>query len=165
MLNQGSLLIELLIYLALVAVLGVMGFTWFSRSQRQLLATAQSSSSLMQLYSATDLLVRDLRASPRDPKAWLARGENSIIWRGTTSDIGWYQEKSSLYRVEGSYNLHQKKWNKKNKSIAIQNLESIRFEISQPYTQIKKVEVMVVVQSGTTRHSVQETVYPREGQT
>lgn len=113
MLNKGSLVIELLIYVALFGILGAMGFAWFSRSQRQLLATAQSSNGLMSLYSASDLLVRDLRVSPQDQKLWLAQGAEVLIWRTALSDVGWYKQHRSLYRVEGSYNQRQGTWNKK----------------------------------------------------
>jgi type II secretory pathway component PulJ len=164
MLNQGSLLVELLIYVTLFAILGVMGFAWFSRSQRQLLATAQSTNGLMSLYSATDLLVRDLRASPQDQRLWLAQEAETIIWRTAQADIGWYKQNKSLYRVEGSYNQRLGKWNKKKRSIAIQNLESIDFQINQEHGQIQKVEVTLAVNCGGTKHTAQETVYPREAQ-
>lgn len=164
MLNQGSLLVELLIYVTLFAILGALGFAWFSRSQRQLLATAQSSNSLMCLYSATDLLVRDLRASPQDQRLWLAQGPESIIWRTAHADIGWYKQNRSLYRVEGSYNQPKGTWNKKKRSIAIQNLESINFQINQELGHIKKVEVTLVVNCVGAKHTAQETVYPREAQ-
>jgi type II secretory pathway component PulJ len=164
MFNQGSLLIELLVYVTLFAILGAMGFAWFSRSQRQLLATAQSSNGLMSLYSATDLLVRDLRASPQDPSAWLAHEVESIIWRTAQADIGWYKQDKSLYRVEGNYNQRLGKWNKKKRSVAIQNLESIDFRINQELGRIQKVEVILVVNCGGAKHTAQETVYPREAQ-
>jgi len=164
MLNQGSLLIELLIYVTLFGILGAMGFAWFSRSQRQLLATAQSSNGLMSLYSATDLLVRDLRASPQDQRLWLAQGAEAIIWRTAQTDIGWYKQNKSLYRVEGSYNQRQGTWNKKRRSVAIQNLESIDFKLLQELGSIQKVEVTLEVNCGGAKHMAQETVYPREAQ-
>lgn len=161
-LYSGSLLIELLIYLSLFAILGAMSFAWFTRSQRQLLATAQFTNGLMSLYSATDLLVRDLRSSPQDPNAWFVQGAEQIIWHGSGLDIGWYKEKNALYRVEGIYNARQGKWSKKKRSLAIQNLKSAHFEIKKEVGRVARIEITLLLETGGAKHMVRETIYPRE---
>lgn len=162
MLNRGSLLIELGIYLALVAVLGVTAFAWFARSQRQLLRSGQSANGLMQLYSTTDLLIRDLRGSPRNRAAWLRVDNDSIIWRTKKGDFGWYAQGKSLYRIEGSYNQLASKWAKKKGSVAIQNLERITFHLADSHQDVDRIEVTMVVNAGGARHTAHECVYPRE---
>ena len=160
--NQGSLLIELLIYISLFAFLGAISFSWFSRSQRQLLLTAQSSNQLMRLYSALDLLVRDLRISSRNANGWLMTDSQNIIWRTPKADIGWYVDNHTLYRVEGSFNEGAMRWNKKKRSVAIQNLESVYFGASQEGGLIKKIDIIVAVKLGNETHTVQETIYPEQ---
>ena len=161
MFSRGSLLIELGVYLALVAMLGMSAFAWFARTQRQFLRSGQSSNALMQLYSATDLLVRDLRASPRNRNSWLQIGQESIIWRTRNADFAWYAQGKSLYRVEGTYNELTSTWIKKKRSVAIQNLERIAFHLSDSYQNIDCIEVTVVIYAGDARHTVHECVYPR----
>lgn len=162
MLNRGSLLIELIIYLVLVGVLGLCAFTWFTRSQRQLLRSGQSSNVLMQLYSATDLLIRDLRASPRASDAWIVRGPSALVWRTPDGDVGWYVQKKALYRIEGSYNSQSAKWAKRTRSLAIQGLEQIDMQAIQEHDEIDHIEVTLVVASGGVRHTAHECVYPRK---
>lgn len=161
MLNRGSLIIELIIYLALVAFLGVSAFTWFARSQRQLLHGGHASNVLMQLYSATDLLIRDLRMSPRARDAWLVRGPSSVIWRGVQGDVGWYAQKNGLYRIEGKYNPQTAKWTQGRRSLALQGITRVEIHPVEAKNEIDHVEVTLVTLTDGLRHTAHECVYPR----
>ncbi len=162
MLNRGSLMIELLIYIALVAIIVLGAFSWFSRSERSLLKLGAASNMLMALYSATDLLVRDVRLSPKNRNAWFCLDSQTIIWHGDANDIGWYVDKRTLYRIEGTYDQMQGTWRNKKRSIALQNIENGLFHVVQLHETIDHVDITLMVQTGGMRHTVHECIYLSE---
>lgn len=159
--NPGTTLMELIVYISLVALVGTIGFTWFYQTQRQFLATSDSNKGLMQLYSALDLLVRDLRTAPMQQHAWIKQEAETLLWSTVHGHVAWFKQGSSLYRIEGNYDLHKDRWLKKKKSVALQNLDSIAFHVNKSLDGVTSVDVALTLHGATINHTIYETIYPQ----
>ncbi len=122
-------ILEFLIYLALFSIIVAISVTGFSHLWITCMDYSNKRVSVINLYTAHDLLARDIRAAPADKKQWKCMTPSSIIWHATNKkDIGWAQEGSNLVRIEGIYAATQKKWKKKTKNIVAKSMQTVRFD-------------------------------------
>lgn len=126
---NGFTLLEILIYILFFSFITLAASMWIARLWQFSMLRSKKQESLITLYCAHDVLIRDLRAAPSDPTQWKATQENCIIWHTKNGDIGWLQDNDQLIRIEGRYNNTKKKWTKKTKSIIAKKINNVQFHM------------------------------------
>lgn len=156
--KPGSLMIELLVYIMLSAMVIIGILNWVSRSSCSLASLGQSNNEAMSLYSAMDMLVRDMRQAPDHKKAWKLLSSESIVWNSRDNDIGWTVKNKNLYRIKGSYDDAQHRWKHQRKSLVAQNVD-VSFEIAQKDETLTFIDCRLA----TEKHAIDERIYLRKG--
>lgn len=140
--NRGGFgLIECMIYCLLVALLAVTWMQGIASVCRALSGYSRQCNAMVVLYSAHDLLVRDLRNAPRTNKGWKKVLPTELIWHTNGTDIGWQFIDNQLVRMEGVYQAGSDSWSKRSKSIVATNLEQIQFQANQKGGKVSSVGI------------------------
>lgn len=85
--------------------------------------------SLLQLYTAHDILIKDLSYAPCNNQKWKECNEVCMVWHMEKKnvDIGWQLEHEKLIRIEGLYNGQKNQWVDKTKSVIATPVKGIHF--------------------------------------
>ena len=127
--QPGVSLLEFLIYLMLFAFVAMSTSYLLVRANSMVFGQGATSNTMINLYVAHDLLARDLRTASAQKKQWKKITASALIWHAAQKDIGWYQEKDTLIRVEGQYNAEKNVWHKKIKSVVAQPITQVAFNV------------------------------------
>lgn len=126
----GFLLLESLIYLALSSFFFLVLFQFIVATYGNYKKIQHYNSNISSLYSAADLIIKDLQSASSDINTWQKITDSSIVWKSKSHDIGWFLKNKKLYRVEGQYNLSRDNFSNKIKSLAANNIHSLLFKIN-----------------------------------
>ncbi len=120
-------LLECLLYMTFMAWLFSASMIMVSRTWRDCITISRKQRSSITLYSAYDLLVRDLQCAPSGRAAWKEITPTTLIWHSGGADIGWFVQDKSLIRAQGEYSTVTKKWKKKHANVIAQ-VDKVQFE-------------------------------------
>lgn len=109
-------LLEMVIALALTSLLSLLVAQWFSSSHLVVRHQAQQTTRLMALYSAQNVLARDMQQAPANLQEWYELGDGTYVWRTANLAVGWHVENDTLYRTQGHYDVKKQHWGKHKKN-------------------------------------------------
>ncbi len=139
---SGFTLLELLIYILFFSFITMASATWMARLWQDCVQRSKKQKSLINLYTAHDILIRDISGAPIDKSQWKEIKDDCIIWHTQKGDIGWLQEEDKLVRIEGSYISKKKQWSKKTKNIIAKPIQTVQFELTGD-TQVNSVSFTI----------------------
>ncbi len=139
--TKGITLLECLLYMTFMAWLFSASMILVSRTWRDCLTISRKQRSSITLYSAYDLLVRDIQCAPRTRSAWKEIMPATLIWHYGGIDIGWFVQDKSLIRAQGEYSTVTKKWKKRHANV-IALVDKVQFEIGTDAT-IKRFNIIL----------------------
>lgn len=112
-------------YLAFFSVIALASASWIARLWTTFIKQSAHRATLVNLYCAHDVIMRDIRMAPRDPALWKKREADALIWHTSSKDIGFVKIQDSLMRIEGTYtNDH---WNSATKSLLVKPIDNVHF--------------------------------------
>ncbi len=147
----GFTFIEVLIYLCLFAVIATASASWIAHLWTMFVNQSGKRTTLLNLYSAHDVIMRDARSAPQDPSKWKKRDTNFILWNCGEKDIGFMVEKDSLMRVEGTFD--GERWQRVTKSVLIKPIEQVSFRVQENGT-IISVQFSIVSKDLSVENTV-----------
>ncbi len=136
--RKGFTLIEFMVYLTLFAVIVLAMASWISQLWPFYMKLTKQRVALINLHTAHDLFIRDIRTAPIDLKKWDILSDEKIIWNNKDNYISWEKRKDALIRIEGNYNSVKKQWGKKSQSLLVKPIDIVQFKVHGK-EQIKRV--------------------------
>ncbi len=124
---EGFTLLEMLIYILFFAFIAMATASLMVRLWQASCARNSKQETLIVLYTAHDMLLRDIQHAAADRKQWKEVLPECIIWHTKAGDVGWQWEHEQLIRREGRYNLKKKEWHKQTKNLIADHLNEVRF--------------------------------------
>jgi len=136
-------LVELSMYMALLAILVTVLFGFVNRTQRNLIEAAKSCEQFVRLSTALDLLKRDLASASDSVSDWDVQNfvfkkqmlnlknearyglKNMVINKA----VGWQVLKRGLCRIEGDYDFVAKKWGRRVVSFVGREIEELNVNL------------------------------------
>ena len=152
----GIGLIEVIFYVALVALLSGVFFRFVVSRQLELSGNVKSLGQFVKASCACDVFVRDAFQAPADLKCWKSLEKNCLIWQAKKNDIGWLARKDKLVRVSGNYNQNKKRWEKSFGSCVFYPLKDIEFVyfIDEQLQQAQSVKIILTYENGQIERNV-----------
>jgi len=89
---DGFTLLEVLIYILFFAFIAMVTASWMVRLWQSSCARNSKQETLIVLYTAHDMLLRDIQHAPADRKQWKEVLPECIIWHAKAGDVGWQGE-------------------------------------------------------------------------
>ena len=108
--KNGSFLLELVVYVMIVALFIRIFFPFIVRIQRDMQNQVDDIRQRMHGYSAFNLLSRDIRMAPANKKYWYCLEKNYMVWQQDREAMGWYLKNGKLSRVKGIYDKRSNRW-------------------------------------------------------
>ena len=138
--KKGSSLLEILIYITLVALLSSLIFPFVLRHYGIISSCAKNTSSFFSLACASDLIGRDICCAPADLKNWKEIKENSFLWLEKDLEVGWCCKKNKFIRSNKRYDRRKGK-RIKTSSCAALGIKKVEFiyDIDEKEEEIKMV--------------------------
>jgi len=134
-LNKAFTLIEISIYMALLAFLVTILFGFLNKTQKNLAESAKGCEQFVRLSTALDLLKRDLASASNIIADWdvqnfvfkklMLNSKNENI----NKIVGWQILKQGLCRIEGEYDFVRKKWGKRIISFVGKEIEELNADL------------------------------------
>ena len=125
--GDGFTLLEIMLYLLFVSFIATATASWMVRLWQALRARNAQQESLIALYTAHDMLLRDVNAAPADRKQWKEMELECIIWHTKAGEVGWQREQKQLIRREGRYHHKKKQWSKQTKNLIAHQVDTVCF--------------------------------------
>jgi type II secretory pathway pseudopilin PulG len=145
--DDGFTLLEIMLYLLFISFIAMLTASWMVRIWQISTARNAKQQSLMTLYTAHDMLLRDVNAAPADRKQWKEMELECIIWHTKAGDVGWQREQKQLIRREGRYHHNKKRWGTQTKNLIADDIDTVRF-IGKGESEIEQVSFSII--AGTT---------------
>jgi len=115
----GFLLIQLVVYLAITAMIVLFTMQWAVSALMHYYRIAQRNRMVITMTCATDVWVRDTRSSCGP----LHYHQNKWLWSLGDSYVAWYLKDHDLVRAEGSY-THDR-WHERTRTLMAEKIESL----------------------------------------
>lgn len=125
--REGFTIIELLIYILFFAFIAMATGAWMVRLWQASAARNSKQEALIMLYTAHDMLLRDITHASVDCRHWKEMQAECIIWHTKRGDVGWWKENGSLVRATGRYNKQKKQWSSYTKNLIVDHVDAVRF--------------------------------------
>lgn len=125
---SGVTLFECLLYLGLFSCIACASSFIVSHLWQDYIKMSSKQRSALTLYTAYDMLYRDMQSAPNDREKWLLITPTALVWHVEKKDIGWSLYKQFLVRSEGIYQKLSKKWKKKS-SCTVAPIKTVKFEL------------------------------------
>lgn len=149
--HKGFSLIECLVYVLIVGLLANMLFMWVVRIQQTVYQQAKDQTVTVGIYSAQDLMARDLSMAPSAMSDWKVMSGTQLIWHGPTIDTGWALEDGKLYRYEGHYSLENHSWSARAKSLVSDQIATCNFALVKQEKE-KRIMAVTIVLNNIVRY-------------
>jgi|GEM_PF-1217579 prepilin-type N-terminal cleavage/methylation domain-containing protein len=162
--KNGFTLIELLIYLALLAFLSHLIFSFATQRAAQVGHDGKKVTQQAQVLMAVDLLVRDIRTAPASMKAWKKIAAQECIWYCTQKqkDLCWTVQKNCLVRIVGQYDEQAGIWKSKRREVAAQGVSQLLFHLVHEHNQVRVVCCTITLQGEQKPYVFKQWVTLRE---
>lgn len=155
--SKGFSLIECMLYCAIVAVIMLLWFNGVASFIRTCTTQANQINSLSAVYSALDVLVRDIRKAPNLASAWPLITDSIFVFeefhdspesptQTNSSSIGWEYKDKQLLRYQGNYKSNKQEWTKRAKSLVLSDVETCSFSFNLVNQTMVAVTIIMVVQ-------------------
>ncbi len=125
--SKGFTLLEVIIYILFFSFITTITALWMVRMWNVCMLKGTKQKSLISLYGAHDILIRDIQEAPADYTQWKEQQADCIIWHTPKADIGWCKQKDRLVRIEGMYDRVKKEWTKQTKSVVAMPVKAVTF--------------------------------------
>ncbi len=124
---NGFTLLEMMLYVLFVSFIATATASWMVRLWTASTARNKKQAMLITLYTAHDMLVRDIHDASTDRSKWKEIGTECIIWHTKEGDVGWQREQEQLVRRDGRYSAKKKQWGKQTKNLIADHIDEVRF--------------------------------------
>ncbi len=149
---EGFTLLELLLYILFFAFIALVTASFIVRLWQSSAHRNKKQEMLITLYTAHDMLLRDIHHAPADRKQWKEIQKECIIWHEKQGDVGWKREGEQLVRIEGRYHKKKNLWSKQTKNLIVKHVDEVKFMcVGEP--DIKHVS-FVITAGGTQMEGV-----------
>ncbi len=125
--REGFTLLELLLYMLFFAFIALATASFMVRLWQTSAQRNKKQESLITLYTAHDMLLRDIHRAPTDREQWKEIQKECIIWHAKEADVGWLREGEQLVRIEGRYHKKKKQWSKQTKNLIVSHVSALQF--------------------------------------
>lgn len=125
--REGFTLLELLIYILFLSFIALAAATLMVRLWQASSNRHKKQESLITLYTAYDMLLRDIHQATADREQWKEVDKECIIWRTKRGDVGWQREDEQLVRREGRYHKKKNRWSKQTKNLIAKHVDAVQF--------------------------------------
>lgn len=142
--KDGFSLLECMVYCMLIAIVMMVWFTGVASFTRTCTAQADQTNLLSTVYSALDVLVRDVRKAPRNLYAWSLMSNVAFIFKVDDLFIGWEYKDGHLLRYQGNYDHITKQWSKKTKSLVLDNVQQCAFTFNYVNQNMISLEIVLI---------------------
>ena len=126
---EGMTLLDFMIYLLLLAMITTLSASWVARLWPSFMAQTRKRASLVTLYTAHDVLRRDLKKAPHSTDGWKKRDSSFIVWKNGEKDVGWKKENNTLVRITGRFDAKKEVWKKSTKSMIAKQIDTVSFAV------------------------------------
>lgn len=126
----GFSLLECMIYVLFLGVISVVFFSSTMRIYSTIRGASYKNHILLNLYTASDALARDIRLRPpvSGKMHYLSDG---IVWHYGSQQLGWFLRDNYLVRFEGVYNKGSDSWSSVTKSVICNGITSVQFSAKE----------------------------------
>jgi hypothetical protein len=159
--HKGITLFECLIYITLFSIIASSSMFIITRLWRSFMHRSSIEKSRLTLYTAFDVLRKDIHTAPSLQTEWKLCAPAMMVWSlddTQKKDRGWVFDGSKLMRIEGVFDSNQGMWKSKKHSSTIAELHEMRID----YSQKKHMShITVYLSDGTT--SIKETISLHNG--
>lgn len=131
--KPGSLLIELLIYIAVSLGMYTVLFNLVAQSYKHQRLLTQMATEQAAVFSALTVIEREIRQASPERSSWLL-SDQEFSWLDGSVKKGFLHTTKNLYFVDGSY-----------KNILLQNIESFTIDLEMQRGFVKKATVILKV--------------------
>jgi type II secretory pathway pseudopilin PulG len=127
--QQGFCMSELLLYLALFALLATLLMRFVVATTLHLRTSSRQADAIAGLYTAFDWLAHDIKKGPYEQSAWHLDA-TKISWYYQQERISWKVKEGRLLRTIRRYDPTQQSWKRAATHIALCNVAAIQLEPS-----------------------------------
>lgn len=125
--KAGFSIIEFLIYLAISALIFIGVFRYFNCVQKSFASVKESALMMGWLHGACDIIAHDSMAADCRQEFWHCTSDE-CVFQTASGAVGWQLKKNRLYRIAGSYDFVNKKWQQRRKTIVAQQVEKFSMQ-------------------------------------
>lgn len=134
----GFSLIECLIYCALLAMISMLVFGYFTRQSYALGTFIAASEHSMEWSGALQILAADIVQADSSVAYWHISREE-FIWRMRDCCVAWRWHENNLYRTKGVYDFTRQKWERKSSALIARHITAFAIQ-----TQVKNGSITTV---------------------
>lgn len=121
----GYLIIELLVYCALIAGMILITLEWSVAHYLAANKQEQQQEIRTQLHMAHCILIRDIQQSATALSEWRQCNPNDYVWRTHDGDVGWQVHNQQLMRIQGTYNQRTATWHARSKGLVAGGVQAL----------------------------------------
>jgi len=127
--NDGFTLIECMLYIFLFSLICTLWFSNTVRIYSAMRSTYHKNHTMLNLYTACDALIRDIRMKPPIAAGTLYYLPQGVAWHYTSygHSVGWFLQDCCLIRFDGVYNERSDTWSHCTKSVVCNGMSSVLF--------------------------------------
>ena len=142
----GFSLIECMLYCGILALVMMLWFNGVSFFTRACFAQTCQINSVSTLYTAFDVIIRDIRKAPKNLSSWSLLSNSKFVFKlDKTNSIGWEFINGQLIRYQGAYNYENKQWAKRTKSLVLKDIEKGSFSFN--YMNQQLISLLITIKS------------------
>ena len=148
--SYGFTLIELVIYMLLFSVLGLLVFSWNSTIGSFFDAQGRIERMIVEEDVALDVIRRDIMSAHPLPLLWHQEAATfgKEVLNGDTYAVGYSIHDDTLYRSDGTYDFMARRWLKKTTQVMTKNIRSIQMVTYRLQGVVIAVKVLVTRAEG-----------------
>lgn len=145
---NGSSLIELLMYIALLLFLFSLCFFWVIHIYMPMIKNSKQSNTMTTFFSGSTKLCFDMYQAPSHISMWKKKDAAVLIWPHGTIDIGWRHDKGALMRTEGTYTVTTQTWHAAKTGLAMPAIADFVCNLHEKQRSMWVVEITYTLDNG-----------------
>jgi type II secretory pathway component PulJ len=161
--KAGFSIIEFLIYLAISALIFMGVFRYFNSVQKSFATVKESALMMGWLHGACDIMAHDSMGADCNQALWHCTSDE-CVFKTVSGAVGWQLKKNRLYRIAGSYDFVNKKWQQRRKTIVAQQVEKFSMQPVMEGAAVDKVVLSMQMRGiySNPQKSLEVFLYNRE---
>lgn len=161
--KRGFTIIESLIYISCSMIIISLFAILTMRLSQQVRYHINRAHNFLEIILGFDRLISDLQQSSCNQEKWKRKEKHEIVFNYKNKDCAWLIEKNRLIRCQGYLNKTQSRWNKKVKSVVIEQAEQILFKLIKAKSEIIGVVALLTIKDRNKAYTNESFIAPRLG--
>jgi len=151
--SVGFSLIECLIYCAILALMSLLVFAYFSRQNNALRTFVASGQRSMDCFIACQLLAADIiQAEPK--QMWWHQTNDEYIFKTSQESVAWRLHEHNVYRAKGEYDFARHAWEHKSTALVARHVAALSIQTQKNNAMVTAVTIRITHDSGSHTRTV-----------